>query len=487
MFGQLVAHCPEGGDAVAVFRDYDQDQNVFRAIHPLELLEEDHRARVIDRVVELMDLGELYAQYADEGNPAYHPRMMLKVLFYSYYSGLMSCREMWAGLKNRADYIYLSGDQIPDFRTLNAFRSRHLELLPKLFAQIVLLCVQVGMVDFEHLAIDGQKIQANACYRRSKTRSRVKKNYERVLKGIKELLEKEPNREFTAEKKKGRLERLRKQKRQLLGLKKMLDGLEEEQANVNMTDPEAPVMSHKDGRKLPSYNHQSATDGSYGVVCAVATRDRGDSPAELFEMVDQAKENTGQGHEAVLADPAFCDYERLEKAEEEREEEYFLPDGRMRSESTEDGNDGRYTRERFRKTKSGKVICPQGGEMMLKGVQQHEDGHTVSVYEGTGCPECPVRERCTKGKRRTLSIDSREGYRDRMRTKLRSERGRERYMKRQGIAEPLHGDDQKNRGWRQHHLRGLQKAQGEFLLIRIATNLGKIVRYRAAEVLALSP
>jgi hypothetical protein len=59
-------------------------------------------------------------------------------------------------------------------------------------------------------------------------------------------------------------------------------------------------------------------------------------------------------------------------------------------------------------------------------------------------------------------------------------------MKRQGLAEPLHGDDQKNKGWRQHHLRGFAKAAGEFLLIRIATNIGKIVRYRSSEVLAMA-
>ena len=72
-----------------------------------------------------------------------------------------------------------------------------------------------------------------------------------------------------------------------------------------------------------------------------------------------------------------------------------------------------------------------------------------------------------------------------MREKLSSEEGREIYMKRQGLAEPLHGDDQKNKGWRQHHLRGFAKVAGEFLLIRIATNLGKIVRYRSPEILAM--
>ena len=133
------------------FKDYDQSQAVFRDIRPLDLLEEDHPARVIDRIVELLDLEELYSEYAEEGKPAYHPKMMVKVLFYSYYAGLMSCRKMWDGLKQRADFIFLSGDQVPDFRTLNTFRSRHIKILPKLFAQIVLLCVKVGMVDFQHL------------------------------------------------------------------------------------------------------------------------------------------------------------------------------------------------------------------------------------------------------------------------------------------------------------------------------------------------
>ena len=147
---------------------------MFRDIRPLDLLEEDHPARVIDRVVELLELQELYDEYGEEGKPAYNPRMMLKVLFYSYYAGLMSCRKMWDGLKQRADLIFLSGDQVPDFRTLNTFRSRHIAILPKLFAQIVLLCVKVGMVDFQHLAIDGQRIQADASYRKSKIRKRVK-------------------------------------------------------------------------------------------------------------------------------------------------------------------------------------------------------------------------------------------------------------------------------------------------------------------------
>ena len=77
------------------------------------------------------------------------------------------------------------------------------------------------------------------------------------------------------------------------------------------------------------------------------------------------------------------------------------------------------------------------------------------------------------------------GKRKIMREKLRSDNGREVYMSRQGIVEPVHGDDQKNKGWRQHHMRGLAKASLEFMLIRIGSNLGKIARYRARELLLM--
>ena len=57
-------------------------------------------------------------------------------------------------------------------------------------------------------------------------------------------------------------------------------------------------------------------------------------------------------------------------------------------------------------------------------------------------------------------------------------------MKRQWLIESLHGDDQRNKGWIQHHLRSFIKAAGEFLLMRIATNLGCIIKHRSDKVLA---
>ena len=150
------------------FRDYDQSQTYFVPIRLSTFLESDHPARVIDRITERLDLSRLYEDYSEEGTPAFHPKLMLKVLFYGYYKDVMSCRKLWDAVEQRADFIFLAAGQVPNFRTINSFRLRHLQILPGLFSQIVMLCTELGMVGFEHLAIDGQKIQANASCRKSK-------------------------------------------------------------------------------------------------------------------------------------------------------------------------------------------------------------------------------------------------------------------------------------------------------------------------------
>jgi transposase len=73
---------------------------IFKPIVPNDLLEPEHPVRVIGGVVELIDLEIIYDEYREEGNPPYHPKMMRKVLFYSYYTEIMSSRKMCKGLKD---------------------------------------------------------------------------------------------------------------------------------------------------------------------------------------------------------------------------------------------------------------------------------------------------------------------------------------------------------------------------------------------------
>ncbi len=471
------------------FRDYDQNQTVFRRLVPSQLLEEDHPARIVDAVVEKLNLDQVYAWYKEEGKPAYHPQMMLKVLFYSYLIGNMSCRKMEAGLQLRADYVFLSGDQVPDFRTLNAFRTRHLAQLPGLFAQIVLLCSALGMVDFKNLAIDGQKIQANANFRNNVDRARAKKQLSRVRKGMEKLLQQEPNDSLSQETIDERRKGLERKEIRLAQTLATLESMEDEKASINMVDADAKIMRHKDRRILPSYNQQSAVDGRFGITCAVATTQTGDVPCDLFAMVDAAKANAGKSFESVLADSGFSDYETLRAMEEDRDETFHVPDKRQEVVDSGETARGEYDKSKFTAGEDGATMtCPAGKAMKMAREEQFDDGHATRFFIGVGCAECPVQSACSKSKdgKRRVYYDSREPFRQIMRERLRSSEGREAYRQRQGIVESNHGHDQKNLGWRQHHLRSLPKATLEFQLLRLAGNIGKIARYKAREFLAMA-
>ena len=132
------------------------------------------------------------------------------------------------------------------------------------------------------------------------------------------------------------------------------------------------------------------------------------------------------------------------------------------------------------------MICPAQQAMQRAGEVRRKDGVIAKLYRGVGCEGCVKKPHCTSATYRRIGVDERHEVRERMRTKLRTPEGREIYMKRQGIVEPGHGNDQKNLRWRQHHLRGLAKAGIEFMLVRIGTNLKKIATYRAQEVLQWS-
>jgi transposase len=467
------------------FREYEQRQDFFVTVSKRQFLETGHPAAIIDRVVERLDLSRLYEKYSHEGNPSYHPKMMLKVLFYAYYCGIMSCRTIWEQVVNRADFIYLAAGQVPNFRTINSFRLRHLEELSDLFTQIVYLCKELEMIGFEHLAVDGQKIKANANFRKSKNRKGLQKEYEKTKLGVEKLLAKEVNEEFPREVKEKRKERLEKKLDQLEGFRKKLEALGDEEQRLNMSDEDAKVMRHKDGSSTPSYTHQSAVDEKYGVVTAVETTQSNDTPGDLLPLVDDSKKNSGGGHEVVTADCGFCDYETLETVEQKREEEFYLPDRRYEQSKKEGKKKFRF--EDFREEGEGSYRCPAGKTMERQGTVKNGKGDEMVHYVGIECEDCPLKSKCTTGKRRHLYVDTREPYRKLMREKLDSEKGREIYMKRQGIVEPGHGDDQKNRKWVQHHLRGLEKAAAEFLLVRIATNLSKIIKFKTDELLALCP
>ena len=162
-------------------RPYNQDQMDLFPPSVENLICDDHLCRVVNDVVKELDLSCLYQKVSSEGNPPYHPAMILKVIFYAYAKGLFSSRKIVEAVKENLPFIFLAAWQKPDFRTISDFRKNNIKELDILFSQTVQLCKQLGMVKLCHVAIDGTKIKANASDARTYDSERIEKEIKRWL------------------------------------------------------------------------------------------------------------------------------------------------------------------------------------------------------------------------------------------------------------------------------------------------------------------
>ena len=126
------------------FRAYAQHQAYLLPPRLDEMIESSDLARVVDRVVEGVKIAALLERYPGGGSPAYHPRMMLKVLVYAYGTRVYSSRQIAKHLRRDMNFMWLAGRNTPDFRTINRFRGEYLqEAMAPIFAEVVGLLIRL--------------------------------------------------------------------------------------------------------------------------------------------------------------------------------------------------------------------------------------------------------------------------------------------------------------------------------------------------------
>lgn len=146
-----------------VFKEYLQGQIVLLPADLEAQIPPKHLVRVVNAFIEKMDLSRLLAQYKGGGTSSYHPKMLLKVLVYAYTQQLYSSRKIAKALRENIYFMWLAGNQQPDFRTINRFRSEVLkEVIEEIFTAVLELLIAEGYVKLENYFLDGTKLEANA-------------------------------------------------------------------------------------------------------------------------------------------------------------------------------------------------------------------------------------------------------------------------------------------------------------------------------------
>lgn len=109
------------GHQQVTFKPYTMDQLALLPADLEELIQGNRLVRVVNRVIDGLDLEPILKQYKGGETSSYHPRMMLKVLVYAYTQRINSSRQISKALQENVNFMWISGDKRPGFRTINRF------------------------------------------------------------------------------------------------------------------------------------------------------------------------------------------------------------------------------------------------------------------------------------------------------------------------------------------------------------------------------
>lgn len=458
-----------------------------------DFINEIHLVRVIDEIVERLDITKIENKYSYKGQKSYPPKTMIKLLFYGYSIGVFSSRKIERACKKDLEFMYITKLYRPDFRTISDFRKNHLEEITEYFVDILKYCNELGMLNVGNIAIDGSKFRANASSERTKTKEGYAKWENRLKNEINDLTEKAENidiEENNRLKDKEVNQNIPKEikKRETL-IKKIIEAknsLEEikktspkKEPKINLTDKDATFQKERIGVIRTNYNAQIATTSEQLIVAADVIKEAGDRK-HLIPMIEKVEENTEQKVEEVKADSGYSSYENYEEIEK-RKIDAYIPDqnhhiiNKKKNKQTLEP----YHKENFKyNSENDTYTCPEGKKLENKKKRNNK----YLIYRCNSCVACNKKEECTSTKSRSINRHNSENLQEAMRKKLETHEGKRKYIERMHMVETPFGHFKKNINFRQFLLRGLGKVKGEFRLLCIGFNIRKIYGWKLANV-----
>lgn len=504
------------------FKEYQQDQMML-PMNLSDIIPKNHVVRVVNNAIERMDITPLLSKYEGGGTSSFNPKMMLKVLVYAYIEKIFSSRKIAKALCENIYFMWLSGGNKPDFRTINRFRSTILkDVIDEVFASVLELLIDEGYIKFENYFLDGTKIEANAnkytfVWGKSvaKNREKLKEKVKKLLSEIDELnaaedkaygddaldgLGKEPiSSEKLGEMVKQLDERLsstpddRKLKKTVKILKEdclpRCKKYEEHEKNLGdrnnycKTDVDATFMRMKEdhmknGQLKPGYNVQIGTEGQF--VLGYSIHQAATDTECMKEHLEHVKEVSGRLPENVITDAGYGSEENYEYLEEKKLGNYvkynmFHPEQKRSFKKKK----FRYENFQYDNLKD-EFICPENKRLLFSHTYEEKSKRgyksTIRVYECKECSSCPFHDECTKSNgnrkiRYNLRLDE---LKTKARGNLTSEKGFKLRSMRGTEVESVFGRIKNNWGFRRFLLRGLEKVKTEWGLLCIAHNMAKM-------------
>ena len=478
---------------------------------------EDDSVRTLMRIAERIDYTKLSGAYERENLREATPKQMFLLVVLGYMEGRYSTRKIENACRTDTRFMWiLGGKRVPDHTRISRFLQRISgEILEDLFYQVVHLLHEDGEIAYEHLFVDGTKIEANANRYTFVWRKRVEKGIAKLADRQKKLTEelrtryafelgniKEPEEMLCRLKKlakeqeiifvHGSGKRKTQIQRDIEALETLLAKGREyaehienlgDRNSYSKTDHSATFMRMKDdhmqnGQLKPGYNVQLGIEAEY-IVGVDVTSDLNDTHA-LLPLVERMEEKGGIKHQDVTTDSGYETEETYTGMAEREQTAYIKPQNYEKSKKRSFRQNAYLWENMPYNEKKNSFTCPAGKELRFIGHRKRKTKsgfeQQISLYQAEGCTGCPYKEHCTKAKvNRTIKVNwAFEEARSASLERINSEKGILLRINRSIQSEGAFGILKEDWHFRRLRRRGTEGVFAEILLYAIAFNIEKL-------------
>jgi len=468
-----------------MFRTYDQSQPFLLPPSLRDFVDEGHPAHLVNDLVEQLDLRALEGYYGNLGQPAYHPRLMLKVILYGFSVGIFSARKLQRACQENLAFKYLAGMETPAFRTFIEFRQRHRADMKAVFVQTVQLARALGLAQLGTVALDGSKVEANTSKHKAMSYGQMGKEEKRLKAEIEKLLQ---TAEVTDEHENQaygpqadgyhigeELSRRQQRLQKIEQAKAALEAREKREHPGEPIDPKKQIsFADHDARCFTKpgdgtryvHNAQAAVDMDSQIIVANHIEDSVSDAHAAEPVLKNIEQELDQVPRALVTDAGYGNQDTLNSCRK-RGVTPVCATGREGKDDQETGKLDRFSYDRDQ----DRFACPHGHAFVFT----HE--HPPS---GTRTYKTPEPVPCTCGHRETADgceviIVGQGHLAKRELRRIMDEPGHsELYRRRKCTVEPAFGQIKAGMGFRRFYYRGQQNVRSEWNLVCAAFNLRKM-------------
>lgn len=437
-------------------------------------IDQDNSVRAIDQFVEQLDMAGLgfRQDYIENGPPAYHPSVLLKLYIYGYMNRARSSRQLEKECKRNIEVMWLLESLAPDHNTISNFRKDNAKAIKKVFFATVRIARNFGLIGATLIAGDSTKLRAQ----NSKKNNFNQKKIQRHIDYIDNKLE-QYNRALEQSQTENEKEEIKKGMDTHKGRRKQYEKLESQlkesgEPQISTSDPDSKHLIVRNNITEVAYCIQSTVDAENNIPIDYLVTNKNDSKA-MGQMLQRAKTILGTNSFTALYDKGYHTGSEFKTADDLGIETLVAIPGIGRASQAPDP---KYNSEHFKYSKeTDTYTCPEGNILKSNGSTYKGRNYRFKQYKTNKCRSCPVREVCTTSKVNGKVLQRSEFQRYIEQNAKRVLENPEAYKKRQAIVEHPYGTIK--RQWGFDHIttkRTKLRASADVGLIFIAYNLTRI-------------